>query len=96
MFFEEDDSTETANMQVNQLRMSFDLNDYSNAISVNAYYFAQAEAWVVPVNTGNFSGGDTVYFRYYVNDGDQTFNTEFPREDQPDPYKTYAAFYVLP
>ena len=48
------------------------------------------------MNSGNFAAGDTIYMRYYVNDGDHTQNTEFPRTDMLDAYKTYAAFYVKP
>lgn len=97
VFLVEDDSTAIPNMQVNQLRLSLDKDDFAGAQTVNAFYFnAAGGIWVAPVNSGNFAVGDTVYFRYRINDGDQTFNTEFPRDDQPDPYKTYASFFVTP
>ena len=97
VFLVEDDSTAIPDMQVNQLRLSLDKDDFAGAQTVNAFYFnAAGGIWVAPVNSGNFAVGDTVYFRYQINDGDQTFNTEFPRDDQPDPYKTYASFFVTP
>lgn len=98
IFLVEDDSTAIEDMQVNQLKLSLDMNDFSSAAVVNAFYLTAGgfNVWVAPVNSGNYAAGDTVFMRYYVNDGDHAFNTEFPREDLPDPYKTYAAFYVTP
>lgn len=95
-YFVEDDSTAVGDLQVNQLRMSLDMNDFSGSTNLNALYFANLNAWVTTVNSGSFAVGDTVFMRYYVNDGDHAFNTEFPREDQPEPYKTYSSFYITP
>lgn len=98
IYLVEDDSTATGDLTVNQLRMSLDMNDFSNSLNSNGFFLTLGgtSGWVVPVNSGDFAVGDTVYMRYYVNDGDHSFNTEFPREDQPEPYKTYSAFYVSP
>ncbi len=93
----EDDSTAVSQLQVNRLKLSYDKNDFSSATSVNAYFLAQGfNVWVCAMNSGNYTVGDTVFMRYYVNDGDQPQNTEFPRDDSEDPYKTYAAFFVKP
>lgn len=92
-----DDSTAIPDMQFNRMRLSLDPDDFSNAQDVNAFYFNIAGGvWIAPINTGSWNVGETVYFRYYINDGDQSFNTEFPRDDQPDPYKTFASFYITP
>jgi len=98
IFLVEDDSTAVEDMQVNQLKLSMDINDFSSASTVNAFFVSAGgfNVWVAPVNSANYGAGDTVYMRYYCNDGDQSFNTEFPREDLPDAYKTYSAFYVIP
>lgn len=98
VFFVEDDSTALSDLQVNQLRLSLDKDNFAGSTNINAYYvnFGTLSAWVSPVNTSSFAVGDTVFMRYYVNDGDHAFNTEFPRDDQPDPYKTYASFYLTP
>lgn len=98
VFLLEDDSTALQNLSVNQLKLSLDINDFSGANTVNAFFFSVGgfDIWVAPVNTSDFAVGDTVYMRYYVNDGDHTFNSEFPRDDLPDVYKTYSAFIVTP
>jgi hypothetical protein len=94
----DDDSTAVNQMQVNQLKMSLDKNNFAGSTNVTAYYLGISgfNVWVCPVNSGSFAAGDTVYMRYYVNDGDHAQNTEFPRDDNDDAYKTYAAFYVKP
>lgn len=94
----EDDSTAVNQLQVNRLKLSHDMDDFSAASTVNAVFIPITgfNVWVCSVNSGNFSSGDTVYMRYYVNDGDHPLNTEFPRTDMLDAYKTYAAFYVKP
>lgn len=94
----EDDSTAVSQLQVNQLKLSLDKDNFAGALTVNAFFITLSgySVWVCPVNSGNFASGDTVYMRYYVNDGDHSQNTEFPRSDMDDAYKTYAAFYVKP
>jgi hypothetical protein len=98
LFLLEDDSTATPNLLVNQLRLSLQMDNFSGATTVNAYNVTLAgyNVWVAPVNTAAYTPGDTVFMRYYVNDGDHAFNTEFPRDDLPFPYKTYASFFVTP
>ena len=93
----DDDSTEVADMQSNILRLSTDADDFSNAISVTASYFSfstNSEFWVADINTADFPDSQTVYMRYYVNDGDQPIDTEFPVDDSNDAYKTYWSFIV--
>ncbi|HHG86298.1 MAG TPA: hypothetical protein ENJ82_16225 [Bacteroidetes bacterium] len=94
----EDDSTALGNLQVNQLKLSLDKNDFSGATTIAANYvnLPGFMVWVAAVSTSPYTQMDTVYMRYYVNDGDQSQNTEFPRDDHPDVYKTYAAFYINP
>ena len=92
----DDDSTAAANMQVNQTKFSLDMNDFSNATTVNATWIPFASTWVTTVNASSWTPGDTVFFRHYVNDGDHSFNTEFPRDENLDPYKTYFSFYIDP
>lgn len=94
----EDDSTAVNQLQVNQLKLSLNMDNFAGATTVNAYFLSITgfNVWVCSVNSGNFTPGSTVYMRYYVNDGDHSQNTEFPRDDMNDAYKTYAAFYVKP
>lgn len=94
----EDDSTAICDLQVNQLRLSLDKDDFSGATSVGAVCISQSglDAYLALVQTSAYSVGDTVFMRYYVNDGDHSNDTEFPRDELPDAYKTYAAFYIQP
>lgn len=94
----EDDLTPVNQLQVNQLRLSLDKDDFTGAAVSQATFisFPGFAFWVAAVNSSAYSSGDTVYMRYYVNDGSQSQDTEFPRTDLLDPYKTYAAFYVTP
>jgi hypothetical protein len=94
----EDDSTAVNQLLVNQLKLSHDKDNFVGATTINAYFLSLSgyNVWVCSINSGNFASGDTLYMRYYVNDGDHSQNTEFPRSDMDDAYKTYAAFYVKP
>lgn len=97
VFLVEDDSTSVSQLQVNRLKMSLDKNNFVGAQSVNAYFLGSGvNVWVASLNSSVFSPSDTVYMRYYVNDGMHSQDTEFPRDDNDDAYKTYAAFYIKP
>jgi hypothetical protein len=88
----EDDSTDYANLTTNQMKLSYDMDDFSAATTVNAVYFFGY--WAVPINSANYTPNDTVFFRYYVNDGDHVQPTEFPRDDYAFYYKYYCSFIV--
>jgi hypothetical protein len=93
----DDDSTAVPQMQVNQLKLSHDKDDFAGATTLTANYLGFGfNVWYCAVNSGAFAAGDTIYMRYYINDGDQPQNSEFPRDDSQDAYKTYAAFFVKP
>jgi hypothetical protein len=94
--FLQDDSTSMQNMQVNQLKMSLDKDDFSSGWSYTASYFTASgqEFFLANFNTSSFPKNQIIYMRYYVNDGDHANNTYFPTENLIDPYKTYWSFYV--
>lgn len=94
----DDDLTPVNQLQVNQLKLSLDKDNFSGATvrQANFVNLSGFSFWVASVSSNAYTSGDTVYMRYYVNDGDQSQDTEFPRTDLPDPYKTYAAFYLTP
>ena len=89
-----DDSTPVRNLQVNTLKLSKKSYDFSNAVSIQATYLAAngSEYWLASVPTAQFTPGDTVFMRYYVNDGQHPANTEFPNSTLPYPYLTYYSF----
>jgi len=88
----EDDSTAYADLSLNQMKLSYSMDDFSTASTVNAIYFFGY--WAVPLNSADYTPNDTVFFRYYVNDGDHPSPTEFPRDDYPFYYKYYCSFIV--
>ncbi|MCI5058250.1 MAG: hypothetical protein MRY83_19220 [Flavobacteriales bacterium] len=96
IFFVEDDSTATSNLLVNQLKISSDPDDFSNATTYTTTFLniANNPLHIFWINTADLPQGTTQYMRYYVNDGDQPQNVEFPRDELPEPYKTFWAFIV--
>ena len=94
-----DDQTPINQFQVNQLKISTEMDDFSAAQSFNATYVeipGQAPVWLVNVNSAAFVPGQTYFMRYYVNDGQHPTNTEFPEDDSIIQYKTYWSFIVTP
>ncbi|TAH41066.1 MAG: hypothetical protein EYC69_08800 [Bacteroidetes bacterium] len=88
-------ATDPANFTVKKIKFSTDKNDFSGAITYSASsYLAQYKAWLVSVPISSWPVGTTVYFRIYVNDGQHTTDSEFPRFETLDYYKTLYAFYV--
>lgn len=98
-FLVKDDSTAYQQLQVNQLRLSFDPDDFSSATSYTAQYIHvpppnENDFFGVTINTANLPHNQTVYMKYFVNDGDHTNNTKFPTDNLPIQYKTYWSFYI--
>ncbi len=94
IFAAEDDSTSVPDFTQNQLKLSYSQDDFSSSTTVNASYNSIAQLWLVPVSADNYILNDTVFFRYYVNDGDHVQPTEFPRDDYSYYYKYYCSFIV--
>lgn len=98
-FLVKDDSTAYQQLQVNQMRLSFDKDDFTNSIPFTAVYTYipppdENHFFAITINTSALPHNQVVYMRYFVNDGDHTNNTYFPTDNLPDPYKTYWSFYV--
>lgn len=91
-----DDSTAVNQLQFNKLKISTNADNFSSAVTLNATYYllGTTQAWVATVNTASLPQNDTLYMRYYVNDGSRPTNTEFPRNDLPYVYKTYWSFII--
>jgi len=95
----EDDNTPLSQMQVNTLKISTSLDDFSNAQSFVANYInipGQDPIWLTTVDASSFVEGQTYYMRYYVNDGQHSENVEFPVNSSIIQYKTYWSFIVTP
>ena len=73
-----------------EIHFSLDKDDFSNSsVLVASTYLSPYSAWLAILPSVNWPAGTIVYFRIYVNDGHHSNNTEFPRFDSPDYYKTY-------
>ena len=89
-----DDSTAEGSLLVNKLKISLNADNFSSALQYNGTYvnLGGQSLWIMTIHTNNLPPNDTLYMRYYVNDGDHTTNSEFPRTEQVFPYKSYSAF----
>jgi hypothetical protein len=101
IFFVSDDSTSIANMQVNKLKISTKADDFSAATSYTGTYVntgppKNLEFHLVNINTATLPNSDTLFMRYFVNDGDHPTDTQFPTNNLVLPYKTYWSFIVKP
>ncbi len=95
--FVEDDSTEIQDFTVNELYISESLDDFSQAMVVNAQFVdlgQNGQYWMADVNTGQFNQGTIYYMRYKVGDGDNPSPTLFPENKTANVYKTYWSFYI--
>jgi len=89
-----DDSTAESQLKVNKLKISNKVNDFTTAKVYNAIYLNAGgqSGWMCTIPTGTLSTTDTLFMRYYVNDGSHTQDTEFPRNESIFAYKTYSSF----
>lgn len=99
-FFVEDDSTAVSAMLVNKLKISLNPNDFSAPIGIYTATYVNfppnPPLHLVSINTAILPKSDTLFMRYFVNDGDHTNDTYFPTDNLPFPYKTYWSFYINP
>ncbi len=91
-----DDSTAVGALTNNKLKLSLAADDFTNAKVLSGMYLGFANGWLFTFNTNLFSPNQTVFMRYYTNDGDHTADTEFPRNDHIYPYKTLWSFKIVP
>lgn len=99
LFNVSDDSTDYPQLQVNQLKLSFDPDNFSSATTYTAQHLYipppnEGNYFIITVNTSNLPFNQIVYMRYFVNDGDHINNTQFPTDNLQIEYKTYWSFKV--
>jgi hypothetical protein len=95
----EDDNTPLGEMQVNTLKISTSMDDFTNAQTIVAGYInipGQDPIWLATVDASSLVQGQTYFMRYYVNDGQHSENVEFPLNSSIIQYKTYWSFIVTP
>jgi hypothetical protein len=93
-----DDSTAVKDLQINIVKASLNIDNFSAAKSYNAAYaqIGNLKYWWVDIPTSDFNPGETVYLRYYVGDGNPFNNIEFPTNTTFRYFKTSYAFYIAP
>lgn len=101
LFVVEDDSTSVASMQVNKLKISTSPDDFTSPALVASYTATYINAppnkfHMVTINTATLPNSDTLFMRYFVNDGDHPIDTQFPTDNLVIQYKTYWSFFVKP
>lgn len=99
LFIVDDDSTSVASIQLNNLKISTMADDFTSALSYTATYIyvnPNLQFHQVTINSSTLPNSDTLFMRYYINDGDHAQNTEFPTTNLMFPYKTYWSFFVKP
>lgn len=89
-------ATNPAAFTVHRVKFSTNKNDFSNAVDVNAIWNVPfpGNIWQAAVNTSQWPVGTIVYFRFYINDGHQITDMEFPRNLMSNYYKTYCSFKI--
>ncbi len=89
-----DDHTGMSNLTFNKLKLSLKEDDFSSAFTYTASYFnfGTDSYLVATVPTASLPSHDTLFMRYYVNDGHHPNNTEFPRNETVFYYKRFWSF----
>jgi hypothetical protein len=93
-----DDFTPISQLVNTRMRFSKHPDNFSTAQTVQGAFFSfgGTEAWRITFNTNLFQPGDTIYMRFYTNDGARPYDTETPTDNLILPYKTYWSFYIKP
>jgi len=90
-----DDNTNSGAMLVNELSISEDRDDFTNSIDVTAQIFESTyHVWLLAFNTSSLQIGETYFFRYTINDGENAENTIYPNNQTPVIYKSMWSFTV--
>ena len=95
IFRVKDDHTNGGNMLVNELSLSENIDDFSNAITATSLTFETTyKVWLLPFNTAVLQSGKTYFMRYTINDGDNSANTTYPNNQTSFVYKNMWSFTV--
>jgi len=90
-----DDNTNAGLMLVNELSISEYQDDFTNSIDVTAQIFESTyHIWILAFDTSVLQVGKTYYFRYTINDGENTENTIYPNDETSFIYKSIWSFTV--
>lgn len=93
-----DDQTPAANLTLNQMKISSDLDNFTTAQTYTATFLniGQFQLWRIQLNTNAFPSNQQRFLRYFVGDGVNPGFTEFPKNESQLFLKTFASFKVVP
>ena len=90
-----DDNTNAGAMLVNKLSISEYQDDFTNSIDVTAQIFESTyHVWILAFDTSILQVGKTYFFRYTINDGENSENTIYPNNQTSVIYKSIWSFTV--
>ena len=90
-----DDNTNAGAMLVNELSISEYQDDFTNSIDVTAQIFESTyHVWILSFDTSILQVGETYFFRYTINDGENAENTIYPNNQTSVIYKSIWSFTV--
>jgi hypothetical protein len=90
-----DDNTNAGAMMVNKLSISEYQDDFTNSIDVTAQIFESTyHVWILAFDTSILQVGKTYFFRYTINDGENSENTIYPNNQTSVIYKSIWSFTV--
>jgi len=90
-----DDNTNAGAMLVNELSISEYQDDFTNSIDVTAQIFESTyHVWILAFDTSILQVGKTYFFRYTINDGENSENTIYPNSQTSFIYKSIWSFTI--
>ena len=93
----EDDQTPNLELLYNKIKISTDINDFSNAIELTAICFDSEEfnyPFIINFNSSIFESNQQYFMRYYTSDTSINNLIEFPENEDESYYKSIWSFIV--
>ena len=93
----EDDHTPNLELLYNKMKISTDINDFSNAIELNAICLDSEEfgyPFIISFNSNLFESNQQYFMRYYTSDDQNEQWIEFPETEDESYYKSIWSFIV--
>lgn len=93
----EDDNTPNLDLLYNKIKISTDINDFSNAIELSAICLDNEEfnyPFIINFNSNIFNTNQQYFMRYYTSDTSINNLVEFPENEDESYYKSIWSFIV--
>jgi hypothetical protein len=97
-FLVKDDETPSSALTQNLMKVSTDIEDFTNATSYPASFLTigSFQVWRIQMNANAYPANAQRFLRYYVGDGVNTGVTEFPNNESLLLIKNFASFKLVP